>query len=94
MGYTKIFAIRQRLDKTVAYATNEEKTRLDKLVDYAADPKKTKMRLYESCINCKNVDNGRGLCALSAHIHICRPKPPPQAVSLSRAPVPAWSRRA
>lgn len=57
MGYTKIFAIRQRLDKTVAYATNEEKTRLDKLVDYAADPKKTKMRLYESCINCKNVDN-------------------------------------
>ena len=42
MGYTKIFAIRQRLDKTVAYA---------------ADPEKTEMRLYESCINCKNVDN-------------------------------------
>lgn len=57
MGYTKIFAIRQRLDKTVAYAANEEKTRLDKLVDYAADPEKTEMRLYESCINCKNVDN-------------------------------------
>lgn len=55
MGYTKIFAIRQRLDKTVAYAANEEKTRLDKLVDYAADPEKTEMRLYESCINCKNV---------------------------------------
>ena len=57
MGYTKIFAIRQRLDKTVAYAANEEKTCLDKLVDYAADPEKTEMRLYESCINCKNVDN-------------------------------------
>ena len=51
MGYTKIFAIRQRLDKTVAYAANEEKTCLDKLVDYAADPEKTEMRLYESCIN-------------------------------------------
>ena len=57
MGYTKIFAIRQRLDKTVTYAANEEKTCLDKLVDYAADPEKTEMRLYESCINCKNVDN-------------------------------------
>ena len=55
MGYTKIFAIRQRLDKTVAYAANEEKTRLDKLVDYAADPEKTEMRLYESCINCQSV---------------------------------------
>ena len=54
MGYTKIFAIRQRLDKTVAYAANEEKTCLDKLVDYAADPEKTEMRLYESCINCKS----------------------------------------
>ena len=55
MGYTKIFAIRQRLDKTVAYAVNEEKTCLDKLVDYAADPEKTKMRLYESCISCQSV---------------------------------------
>ena len=55
MGYTKIFAIRQRLDKTVAYAANEEKTRLDRLVDYAADPEKTEMRLYESCINCQSV---------------------------------------
>lgn len=57
MGYTKIFAIRQRLDKTVAYAANEEKTCLDRLVDYAADPEKAEMRLYESCINCKNMDN-------------------------------------
>ena len=55
MGYTKIFAIRQRLDKTVAYAANEEKTCLGKLVDYAADPEKTEMRLYESCINCQGV---------------------------------------
>lgn len=55
MGYTKIFAIRQRLDKTVAYAANEEKTRLDRLVDYAANPDKTEMRLYESCINCQSV---------------------------------------
>lgn len=55
MGYTKIFAIRQRLDKTVAYAANEEKTRLDRLVDYAADPEKTEMRLYESCINCQSM---------------------------------------
>ena len=55
MGYTKIFAIRQRLDKTVAYAANEEKTCLGKLVDYAADPEKTEMRLYESCINCQSV---------------------------------------
>ncbi len=57
MAYIKIFAIRQRLDKTVAYAANEEKTCLGKLVDYATDPEKTEMRLYESCINCKNVDS-------------------------------------
>ena len=50
MAYIKIFAIRQRLDKTVAYAANEEKTCLGKLVDYATDPEKTEMRLYESCI--------------------------------------------
>lgn len=40
VAYTKIFAIRKRLDRTVAYATNEKKTRLDGTEEYTVELKK------------------------------------------------------
>ena len=54
MAYTKVFAIRSRLDKTVAYAANEKKTGLDGLIRYAVNRSKTEQRLYETAINCKS----------------------------------------
>ncbi len=54
MAYTKVFAIRSRLDKTVAYAANEKKTALDGMIRYAVDRSKTERRLFETAINCEN----------------------------------------
>lgn len=53
MAYTKVFAVRQRLDHAVSYAVNPEKTALDRAVDYALDPKKTERWLYGSAVNCQ-----------------------------------------
>ena len=47
MAYTKVFAIRARLDDRVKYAVNGEKTELDERIVYTADPEKTDM-LYLS----------------------------------------------
>ena len=52
MAYTKIFAIRKRLDKSVAYAANEKKTALDEIIQYVVNRNKTEKRLFESSINC------------------------------------------
>ena len=41
MAYTKVFAIRARLDDRVKYAVNGEKTELDERIVYTADPEKT-----------------------------------------------------
>lgn len=54
MAYTKVFAIRNRLDKTVAYAANEKKTGLDGMIRYAVNRSKTERRLFETAINCKS----------------------------------------
>ena len=40
MAYTKVFAIRARLDDRVKYAINGEKTELDEWIVYTADPEK------------------------------------------------------
>lgn len=56
MAVLKIFAIKNRLDKRVKYAANKEKTSLDNFIDYAVNPEKTEQRLFESCLNCQNVE--------------------------------------
>lgn len=54
MAYTKVLAIRARLDKKVAYAANEEKTALDRAVDYAENPAKTEQLLFTTALNCQS----------------------------------------
>ena len=54
MAYTKVFAIRSRLDKTVAYAANEKKTSLSGMIEYAVNSRKTELRLCETALNCES----------------------------------------
>lgn len=60
MAYTKVFAIRKRLDKSVAYAANEEKTGLDGMIEYAVNRSKTERRLFESALNCQSPQTAFG----------------------------------
>lgn len=53
MAITKIYTIKNRLDKRVRYALNEKKTGLDGMIDYAVNPNKTEQRLFESALNCQ-----------------------------------------
>ena len=48
MAYTKVFAIRARLDDRVKYAINGEKTELDEWIVYTADPEKTDTVLWRT----------------------------------------------
>lgn len=57
MAVTKIFAIRNQLQKSVQYAANEKKTTLDGAIEYAVNPDKTEKRLFESVLNCKSVES-------------------------------------
>ena len=54
MAITKIIVIRDRLDKRVSYALNEDKTGLDNVLEYAMDKDKIRgeHKLYESAVNC------------------------------------------
>lgn len=54
MAYTKVFAIKKRLDKSVAYAANEKKTGLAGMIEYAVNRSKTEKRLFESALNCQS----------------------------------------
>ncbi|WP_187116801.1 relaxase/mobilization nuclease domain-containing protein [Anaerotruncus rubiinfantis] len=54
MAYTKVFAIRTRLDNRVKYVANTEKTGLGERLAYAADPEKTERRLFVSALNCES----------------------------------------
>ncbi len=54
MAYTKVFAIKKRLDKSVAYAVNEKKTGLAGMIEYAVNRSKTEQRLFESALNCES----------------------------------------
>lgn len=52
MAYTKILVIHDRLDKSVAYARNEEKTSLETALDYALNRAKTEQTCFETALNC------------------------------------------
>lgn len=56
MAYTKIFAIRARLDDRVKYAINGEKTELDEKIGYAADFVKTGSVRFVTALNCKSAE--------------------------------------
>ncbi len=52
MAYTKILVIHDRLDKSVKYAQNEEKTSLETALDYALNRAKTEQTCFETAVNC------------------------------------------
>ena len=52
MAYTKILVIHDRLDKSVNYAQNKEKTSLEAALDYALNRAKTEQTCYETAVNC------------------------------------------
>lgn len=54
MAYTKVFPIKKRLGKSVAYAANEKKTGLSGMIEYVVNRSKTEKRLFESALNCKS----------------------------------------
>ena len=53
MAYTKVFAIRARLDDRVKYAVNGEKTELDERIIYTADSEKTDTVRFVTTLNCR-----------------------------------------
>ena len=56
MAYTKVFAIRARLDDRVKYAINGDKTELGEKINYAADLQKTNSVRFVSVLNCKSAE--------------------------------------
>lgn len=56
MAYTKIFAIRRRLDRTVAYAVQPEKTEMENKIAYAIDEEKTRQPAFTTALNCESVE--------------------------------------
>lgn len=56
MAYTKVFAIRRRLDDRIHYVTNGEKTALDAGITYAANPEKTERYFFTSALNCESCE--------------------------------------
>lgn len=60
MAYTKVFAVKKRLDKSVAYAANEKKTGLAGIIEYAVNRSKTEKRLLESALNCQSPQTAYG----------------------------------
>ena len=56
MAYTKVFAIRARLDDRVKYAINGEKTELDERIVYTADPEKTDTVRFVTTLNCRSAE--------------------------------------
>ena len=56
MAYTKVFAIRARLDDRVKYAVNAEKTELNEKIGYAADLVKTSSVRFVTALNCKSAE--------------------------------------
>jgi len=54
MAITKVIAIRDRLDKRVAYVTNAEKTALNCGVRYIVNPEKTEQSFFAAVLNCSS----------------------------------------
>lgn len=57
MAITKIIAIRDRLDKRVAYVANAEKTALNCGVRYAVNPEKTEQSFFTAVLNCSSPEH-------------------------------------
>ena len=57
MAITKIIAIRDRLDKRVAYVANAEKTALNCSVRYAVNPEKTEQSFFTAVLNCSSLEH-------------------------------------
>ena len=57
MAITKIIAIRDRLDKRVAYVTNAEKTALNCGVRYVVNPEKTEQSFFTAVLNCSSPEH-------------------------------------
>ncbi|MGI5920769.1 MAG: relaxase/mobilization nuclease domain-containing protein [Syntrophomonadaceae bacterium] len=53
MAYTKIIKITTRLDRSVDYALNPEKTGLENALDYAMNRDKTETTYFETAFNCR-----------------------------------------
>lgn len=53
MAYTKILAIHDRLDKSLSYAQNSDKTSLETTIAYAMNREKTESVCFETAINCE-----------------------------------------
>lgn len=53
MAYTKILVIHDRLDKSLSYAKNSDKTSLETAIDYAMNREKTESVCFEAAINCE-----------------------------------------
>ena len=56
MAYTKVFAIRARLDDRVKYAINGEKTELDERILYTAAREKTDTVRFVTALNCRSIE--------------------------------------
>lgn len=56
MAYTKVFAIRARLDDRVKYAINGDKTELGERIVYTADPEKTDTVRFVTTLNCRSAE--------------------------------------
>lgn len=69
MAYTKVFAIRARLDDRVKYAVNGEKTELDERIVYTADPEKTDTVRFVTTLNCRSAETA--FAAISATSTCC-----------------------
>jgi hypothetical protein len=52
IAYTKIIALKNRLDRAVKYALNEDKTNLENAISYATNPAKNERRLFEGSSGC------------------------------------------
>lgn len=57
MAITKIIAIRDRLDKRVAYVTDAEKTALNCGVRYVVNPEKTEQSFFTAVLNCSSPEH-------------------------------------
>ena len=51
LAITKMWAIKERLDVSLAYIQNEDKT-IDKLMNYVSRNEATENQKYVTCINC------------------------------------------
>ena len=74
MAYTKVFAIRARLDDRVKYAVNGEKTELDERIVYTADPEKTDTVRFVTTLNCRSAETA--FAAMQKTTCRCRSRPP------------------